>query len=372
MHRGVQQFIDWIQNNPGFPGLSVNSGATTAEFTYIEKLIGAPLPLDLKLVLSQYNGAELPTGQLLRIGGTDQNAIDVVLTSLADQMEKPVSDPDLLLPFFRTDEESILAFDRSAAPISDTWPIVDYSEGSGVVRLVFRTFEGWCRLCVAEWTAKDFGGTFTLEKYLEKGLRHVAIEPDISIAHATVAHALRRAGEPERALQSYIKAGRCVPSQLWCDWEALKLAVLLGDVHTAIEAGTRLCSRAPEKRWVERDTAPVVVADVVGLLVEQGADKDVVLRLLDQLAEQSTSSSDNERVKVIRKAVFCAAPLPCTRPVSDTAVPPRSNKQQWWEALKEAYREGRVRDGDLLLDPAYRALRSERGFAQILRTYRAF
>jgi hypothetical protein len=372
MHWGVQQFIDWIQNNPSFHGLSVNPGAATADFTYIEKLIGAPLPLDLKLVLSQFNGAELPTGQLLRISGTDENAIDVVLSSFADQMGRPVSDPDLLLPFFRTNEESVLAFDRSAAPISDTWPIIDVSEGGEVLRLVFRTFEGWCRLCVAEWTAKDFGGTFTLEKYLEKGLRHVAIEPDISIAHATVAHAFRRLGEPERALQSYLQAGRCVPSQPWCDWEALKLAVLLGDVRQAIEAATRLCSRAPGKRWVERDTTPVVVADVLGQLAERGADRDIVLRLLDQLAEQSSTPPDKERVKAIRKALFCAAPLPLARPVSDTVVHPRSNKNQWWEALKEAYREGRVRDVDLLLDPAYHALRAERGFAQILRTYRGF
>ena len=35
-------------------------------------------------------------------------------------------DPELLLPFHHTELGSYLAFDRSAAPISDTWPIVDF------------------------------------------------------------------------------------------------------------------------------------------------------------------------------------------------------------------------------------------------------
>ena len=36
-------------------------------------------------------------------------------------------DPELLLPFHRTDTGSYLCFDRSAAPVSDTWPVVDFA-----------------------------------------------------------------------------------------------------------------------------------------------------------------------------------------------------------------------------------------------------
>ncbi|MBN1652212.1 MAG: SMI1/KNR4 family protein [Deltaproteobacteria bacterium] len=435
MHRGVQEFIEWIRKNSGFSRLSLNPGATTAAFSQIETLIGAPLPQDLRFVLSHYNGGSLPSGQLMGIGGRDPNAIEAVLAILAERAAKPISDPDLLLPFFRTDEGSVLAFDRSAAPISDTWPIVDYSSESGVSRLVFRTFDGWCRFCVADWNAQDFREPFTLEKYLNRGLRHVAIEPDVSIAHATVAHALRRLGKPEKALQSYLRAGRCVPSQPWCDWEALKLAALLGNHRKAIEAATRLCARAPEKRWGERETTPAIVADVLGIIADQGPNRvnvqasdksaanspikpsapegpartvlsvpdepargrkpvlmddlavvvtlhrysperllnrELLLRFFDQLSEQCGTQGERARVNSIRKAVFSGEPLPATLPINPTAVPKVQNKEQWWEALKQAYRSGEVRDDDLLLDPVYRELGSEHDFAEILSIYRSF
>jgi hypothetical protein len=372
MHQGVQAFIEWIGKKGGSFGVSMNPGATSAEFARIETLIGAPLPQDLRIVLSHFNGGSLPSGHLMQVGAPGPDTIQGALSTIAGQIQKPISDPDLMLPFFLTDEQSILAFDRSAAPISDTWPIVDYSVDTGVRRLVFRTFDGWCRFSVADWTSADFDQAFSLEKYLNRGLRHVAIEPDVSIAHATVAHALRRFGEPERALQSYLKAGRCVPSQPWCDWEALKLAVLLRDDRKAIEAATRLCSRAPEKRWVERETTPVMVADVIGQIACNDANGELVLRLFDQLSEQSNGKEDKRCVSEVRKAVFSDKSRPPTHPIRPTAVPPRSDKREWWEALKQAYRAGEVRDDDLLLDPAYRALGSEYDFVEILRTYREF
>ena len=126
----------------------------------------------------------------------------------AEDADVSFLDPELLLPFHRTEAGSYLAFDRSAAPVSDTWPIVDYDLETGERRLIHRTFDGWCRLCVAEWTAPDYTEEFTVEKYLLQGERHASIEPDVSIAHVTVAHANRRAGEPEKALESYLKACR--------------------------------------------------------------------------------------------------------------------------------------------------------------------
>jgi len=372
MHQGVRALIEWIGKKSGVFGVSMNPGATSAEFARIETLIGALLPQDLRLVLSHYNGGSLPSGRLMQVGVSDPGTIQDALAIIAEQTQKSISDPDLLLPFFLTDEESVLAFDRSAAPVSDTWPIVDYSIDTGVRRLVFRTFDGWCRFCVADWTSKDFDQAFSLEKYLNRGLRHVAIEPDVSIAHATVAHALRRCGEPEKALQSYLKAGRCVPSQPWCDWEALKLAVLLRDDRKAVEAAARLCSRAPEKRWIEREATPLMVADVLGQITYSEANRDLVLRLFDQLSEQSNGKEDKHRVNEVRKAVFSDRSRPPTRPIRPTAVPPRSDKREWWEALKQAYRAGEVRDDDLLLDSAYRALGSEYDFVEVLRSYREF
>lgn len=372
MHQGVRSLIEWIGKNVGKFGVSMNPGATTSEFARIETLIGAPLPQDLRFVLSHFNGGSLPSGYLMQVGATGPNTIHDALATIAEQTHRPISDSDLLLPFFLTDEESILAFDRSAAPVSDTWPIVDYSVDTGVRRLVFRTFDGWSRLCVSDWTSADFDQPFSLEKYLNRGRRHVAIEPDVSIAHATVAHAFRRSGEPEKALQSYLNAGRCVPSHPWCDWEALKLAVLLRDDRRAIEAASRLCSRAPEKRWVERETTPVMVADVLGQITCDDSNRELLLRLFDQLSTQSNGQSDKNSVNEIRKAVFGDNSRPQTHRIRSIAVPPKSNKGEWWEALKQAYQAGEVRDDDLLLDPTYRAFGSEYNFVEILRIYREF
>ena len=246
MHRGVQDFIAWIEQHPHLGGLTRAAPATAAELALVEERIASPLPADLRFVLSRYNGGELPSGQLLSAGEGSPDSMLAVADELAERLHMPVRDPDLLFPFYRSDDGGILAFDRSAGPVADTWPIIDYYLESGEQRLVHRTFDGFCRLRVAEWTSADFGAEFTLASYLRSGERHVAIEPDVSVAHATVAHALRRAGRPEDALVAYLAAARCVPAQPWCDWEALKLAALLGDGRAAWEALVRLTARAPK------------------------------------------------------------------------------------------------------------------------------
>jgi hypothetical protein len=343
------------------------------DLALVEERIASPLPADLRLVLSRHNGGALPSGQLLRAGDSGPESMLAVADELAERLEKPVRDPELLFPFYRSDDGGILAFDRSAGPVSDTWPIIDYYLESGEQRLVHRTFDGFCRLRVAEWTSPDFGAEFTLPSYLRSGERHVAIEPDVSIAHATVAHALRRAGKPEEALEAYLRAARCVPAQPWCDWEALKLAALIGDGRAAWESAVRISSRAPKPRWRQRETSPVMVADVLSVAASCLASRrEQLLRICDQLAAQADSDRERQHIAAVRHALHTgiAAPTPLLARIS--AVPVATDLAAWVLAVKEAYRKGKVRDEDLLLDPSYAPLRAQFALTDVLRTPRAF
>lgn len=372
MHRGVQEFITWLEAHPDFPNVGLGPPAQAADLAVVESLIAAPLPADLRFMLQRHNGGTLPSGQLLRAGSGGDDSIDGALRELAAHLDRSLTDSELLVPFFRTEDGGILAFDRSAGPVSDTWPIVDYYKDSGALRLVYRTFDGFCRVAVAEWTADDFDAEFTLQKYLNQGERHAAIEPDVSIAHGTVAHARRRAGDPEGAMRGYLAASRCVPSQPWCDWEALKIAVLLGQTKPATEAANRLCSRAPRSRWIERETTPVHVADVLGVLAPKLDARDVLTRWFDQLAEQCETDADRAHVASVRRAVLSGKAPPAPLPMRATAVAPQADHDAWWVEMRTAYNEGRLRDDDLLLDAAYHPLRATHDFSELLRIRREF
>lgn len=372
MHAGVQSFIDWVGKNPTFPGLKVNSAATVADFAVIEDEIAAPLPDDLRNLLRRCNGGSFPTGQLLRAGRSGDDSIGGALLELASRLGMSPRDPELLLPFFRTDDGGLLAFDRSSGPVSDTWCIVDYYLDSGELRLVHRTLDGWCKSAVSEWSAQDFDAPFSLEKYLRAGERHAQIEPDVSVAHATVAHALRRAGKPEEALRNYLRAARCVPNQAWCDWEALRLSAFLLDVRAGLEAAHRLCARGPASRWAARDTNPAAVADVIGILARHVPRKDGLLRLLDQLVEQASDEGERTHVSAVRRAIHEGKALPPTCAPRPTAVPMQGDAANQRAAIEQAYREGRVRDDELLLDPAYRVLGEPSALADVLKIARGF
>lgn len=362
-----------MEENSQQEGVVLQPPATAAELHAVEDRILSPLPADLAMVLRRCNGARLPTGQLLGAAdATEADSIQRTLRDLAAAMERSEHDPEVLLPFFRNDDGGILAFDRSAGPLADTWPIVDYYPDNGELRLVYRTFDGFCRVCVANWTAEDFADTFSLEKYLMEGKRHAQIEPDVSVAHATVAHALRRAGRPEHALQRYLTAARCVPSLAWCDWEALKIAALLRDAPAVLEAASRLAARAPAARWALRETSPQQVADVLRHVVGLLEPRERVLRLLDQLAAQAFDKAACDHIVALRRAVFAGQPLPPPMPIRPCAVPPRSDPSDWMLRLRGAYEVGAVRDDDLLLEPAYAPLRKRPDFADILRIPRHF
>jgi hypothetical protein len=371
MHRGVQALISWISVNADNPKLSLQGPATVAELNEVEDALVSPLPSDVRLLLSRCNGGQLPSGALLHAGGRGEGSMLGTLAQVAERLGRPANDPELPLPYFRTNDGPLLAFDRSAGPVADTWPIVDGSF-DGELRLVHRTFDGWCRLCLLEWDAPDFDHPFSLEKYLRAGQRHVEIEPDVSAAHATVAHALRRSGEPERALASYLAAGRCVPPLAWCDWEALKLAVVLVDPSSAMEAARRLSLRAPASGWRARATSPAQVADLLGMMVHEIDSLDPLLRMLDQLGAQTADAEQARHIAEIRRAAWSRQALPPTRRARPTAAKPDADLTTWWTALENAYRKGTVRDDDVLLDPAYRPLRQHRPLADLLRIRREF
>ncbi|MCB9619559.1 MAG: SMI1/KNR4 family protein [Sandaracinus sp.] len=331
--------------------MKLNPPASASDIGALEQMLGGPLPADLRLLLSRFNGGTLPAGELLP-AGIEPGTIGHTVREYAEAVGGDFLDTELLLPFHRTPEDSLLAFDRSAGPVSDTWPIVDYFQDLQEHRLMYRTFDGWCRVCVSEWTSPDFGEEFTLDTYLRSGERHATIEPDVATAHATVAHALKRSGRPEDALASYLRAARCVPPLPWCDWEALKIAALLRDDGAAFEAADRLCSRAPKARWKQRETKPGRVAEVLAPIAFRMADGGPWLRLVHQLEGQA-EGGDKAIVSAIVQALEAGEDPPSPRPPrKESVLPGGADIDAWWAEAKRAYADGELRDDDLLLDPA--------------------
>jgi hypothetical protein len=377
MHRGVREFVRWMEDHRDASGVTLQPPAQARDVQAVEHQAGSPLPADLRLVLGRFNGAVTPNGTLLTAAPGPGSTIESALKEVAAQREASFLDPDLLLPFHRTEHGTVLAFDRSAAPVADTWPIVDYDPELGEVRLVHRTFDGWCRLCVSEWTTA-VETPFDLEKYLRQGQRHVDIEPDVSIAHVTVAHALRRAGRPEEALASYLRGGRCVPAIPWADWEALKIAALLGATEAIVEAGGRLAKRTPIKVWEQRGTTPSRVAYVLARAIrrlDEGPARASLLRALDNLRSQSKSEEDARARDAILESVdgvSVGGPLPLPWPAQETAIPADGDGDAWWAKMVEGYRSGHLRDDDLVLDPTYDQVIATHDAGDILRMRRDF
>ncbi|HJL26267.1 MAG TPA: SMI1/KNR4 family protein [Polyangiaceae bacterium LLY-WYZ-15_(1-7)] len=371
MHRGVREFIRWVEAHRDDAEIQLNPPATTSDIAALEQMLGGPIPADLRFVLTRFNGGVLPAGELLP-AGIEPGTIGHTVREYAEAVGGDFLDTELLLPFHKTPEGSLLAFDRSAGPVSDTWPVVDYYQDLDEHRLMYRTFDGWCRVCVAEWTSDDFGADFTLETYLRSGQRHAEVEPDVATAHATVAHALKRSGRPADSLAAYLQAARCVPPLPWCDWEALKIAAILDDEASAREAATRLASYAPAAHWAQRETSPGRVAEVLGPIVRRSGDPKPLLRLLEQLKAQA-DEEEGPVVEAILEALHAGKDLPPVRPLREQSVVPHvPDVDAWWEASQAAYAEGRLRDDDLLLDPDMVRLGRLRPFAELLHIRRGF
>lgn len=374
MHRGVRDYIRWLEDNRTRPDVSLQAPATLRDLTGIEHETGSPIPLDLRLVLGRFNGAQTPAGTLLTAAPGPGSTIEAALKEVAAMRGASWLDPDLLLPFARTEHGAILAFDRSAAPIADTWPIVDYDPESGEVRIVHRTFDGWCRTCVGEWNHPDFDQPFTLDRYIAAGRRHAEAEPDVSVAHVTVGHGLRRAGEPEDALASYLRGARCVPAVPWADWEAIKLAAILHDTRALLECATRLAKRTPERSWEMRGTTPSRVAYLIArtLRSEKPEPRTQYLRAMDHLATQAQGEEDTAAIRGIILAIENDTEIPPPSPPKTNLVPAQADHAAWWEAMRASYAAGQLRDDDLALDPTYDPLTSEHVLGDLLRIRREF
>ena len=133
----------------------------------------------------------------------------------------------------------------------------------------------------------------------------------------------------------------------------------------------RLCTRSPAAGWRTRGATPRQVADVVAQLVTEIDPPEPVVRLLDQLAAQA-QGDEAAAIFALRKAAYCGEALPAAKPLRATAVSPSTDLPAFWRATEQAYLEGKVRDDDLLLDPAYRPLAREKPLAALLELRRDF
>jgi hypothetical protein len=375
MHRGVRELVRWLEDQKSAGSIKLQPPAKASDVQALEHDLGSPLPADLRLVLGRFNGASLPGGAVLLTAAPGPGTtIEAVLKELAAQKAKSFLDPDLLLPFGRTEHGSVLAFDRAAAPVADTWPVVDFDAESGETTIIHRTFDGWCRFSVGEWSAEDRELPFSLDKYLRSGARHSDIEEDVSIAHVTVGHALRRAGEPERALAAYLKGGRCVPPIPWADWEALKLAVLLDARGAIVEAGGRLAKRTRKDVWERRGTTPSRVAFVLlrAMRKIRPGDDSAWRRMFDNLRPQALDEDDGAALKAILAAVDGDGAIPAPSPAQPAAMELPGDVDIAFVRMREAYTEGQLRDDDLVLDPRYDVVAESYPLVDVLRIRREF
>ncbi len=375
MHRGIREFVAWVESHRGV--LALQPPASSEQLAAAERRLGAALPTDLRLLLQRFNGGELPGGVLLGVGHEVAS-----IESFSERFRR--GDELGAVPFYADGAESLEqaascelhALDTQAGPVPDTWPVQSIDPHEPQRRpVVHRTLDGWCRLRFAEWSDQAPDGEPLLETYLRQGMRHVEVEPDVAAAHATVAHALRRLGRPEEALEAYLRAARCVPSEPWCDWEALVLAALLGRIQQGFEAASRLVAPAPAARWVQRGASPVGVAHVVARFCARldpiGADR--WLGLLDLLAE-TIEGPESLHVEAVRVAVAEERdPPPWPQgPRAGLALSAEAPPEAVWHAARKAYLEGRLRAEHLLLDPTLRDVASDPPLAELLRLRRDF
>lgn len=359
---GVNTLLSWLQENG--EDFELSDGATDSAIEGVERSFQHPLPSGMKTILTIHDGGELPTGHLLAAGISGPKTIATVINELADPENR-------FLPFFLDDDNKVaLAFDTHSGPVSDTWPIVDINMETKETALVHRTFDGWCESAVADWDQDE--EEFDLEAYLTLGERHVAIEPDVGSAHATLAHALRRSGRPEDAMVSYLNAARCIPSVPWCDWEALQLAVILNQPIPALEATSRLASKGPDGIWKARECSPRQVTDVVMKIAARANDPRPWLHVLNLLARH-VSGKDEQHILDAHFSLTdpeTEAPLPAGYDIKSVARVP--NLDDWWGAARAAYLKGDVRPLDMILDADLCKLGRVRPLADLLRERREF
>lgn len=173
-------------------------------------------------------------------------------------------------------------------------------------------------------------------------------------------------------MTAYLAAASCVPSLPWCAWEALKLAVLLGDVDAGFAAASRLAKRAPREAWESRETTPRRVAELVAMLAIGRPELGPFLHLLDLLLE-AADEEDVASMAELRLAVREGHVLPDPDPPDvPSGLAPSADPAGLWEAARQAYLAGQLRDDHLLFEPAPRSLAATHPVADLLRIRRDF
>ena len=100
--------------------------------------------------------------------------------------------------------------------------------------------------------------------------------------------------------------------------------------------------------------------------------RERVLRLCDQLMEQSDVEREKQHIAGVRTSILTDAPAPLPFSPRNHGIPPQPDHTLWLKSISDAYGKGKVRDEDLLLDPSYARLRSGFALADVLRVPRAF
>ena len=154
----------------------------------------------------------------------------------------------------------------------------------------------------------------------------------------------------------------------------MKLATILRRPLDALEAGSRLAKRAPLAMWQRRETTPSRVAFALAILAPapNGDDQEPWLRVIDQLVSQGVDAEDRESGKTIRKALLKGAAIPPPSPPHDSTIQLGDDVDLVYAAICTAYREGSLREDDLVLDQRLGAVWAKHSPGDVLRIRRDF
>jgi hypothetical protein len=100
--------------------------------------------------------------------------------------------------------------------------------------------------------------------------------------------------------------------------------------------------------------------------------RERLLRLCDQLREQAENERERAHIALVRQALQHDSLPPTAIGARNPAIARAGDTADWISALSEAYRKGKIRDEDLLLDATYAELRSQFALADVLRVARVF
>ena len=269
MHRGVQarHRLD-SSNTPVFRGSSCNrAGAAGRELSTVEdahRLAAAGRPA--AAARRATTAARSPSGTLLRAGGTRprQHARRAAGARQAPEDVRARSRAAAaVLPRRRRRAPGIRPQRGARRRTPGRSSTTTSTAASSAWCIARSTASAGCALA-RSGPRPTSAAQFTLESYLRSGQRHVEIEPDVAVAHATVAHALRRAGKPELALRRTCAAHAACRLCRGATGKRSRSRCCSATPMRARGCGARLSRARRQPRWDQRATTPSWSADVLG------------------------------------------------------------------------------------------------------------